>query len=326
MMKKYNFAILGAGHIAGIMAETISKMALEVTPYAIGSRDADRAAEMANKFGFEKSFASYEEMVKDENVDVVYIATPHSHHWEHATLSLSNGKHVLCEKAFTANAKQAREITALAQEKGLFLGEAVWTRYMPWVAKVREMLSGGVIGEVQAVQCGFGQTLTHVQRMVDPALAGGALLDLGIYPLTFATLILGTDVVKYTGEAVLSDRGVDAQNSITLTYGSGKMAFLSSTMRSWMPNTGVICGSAGHMILHNFWMCQRITVCVRGEEPYDVLCPFEISGYEYEVRAMLKAINEGRLFCDELPWNESLRMMDLMDGLRAMWGVKFPFE
>jgi hypothetical protein len=139
-------------------------------------------------------------------------------------------------------------------------------------------------------------------------------------------MILGTDVQKYTGEAVLSDKGVDLQNSITLYYKSGKMAFLSNSMTAWMPNTGVICGSAGHMIMHNFWMCQRITVCVRGKEPYDIECPFEISGYEYEVRAALKAIDEGRLYCDELPWRESVRLMEIMDGLRDMWGIRFPFE
>lgn len=325
-MKKYNFAILSAGNIAGIMAGTVSKMANELVPYAIGARDSDRAMAMAEKFGFEKSYGSYEELVQDKNVDLVYVASPHSHHYEHVKMCLNHGKNVLCEKAFTANANQAKKLVALAKEKNLFLGEAVWTRFMPFVTKVREIISQGVIGEVQAVQCGFGQPLTHRERMISPELAGGALLDLGIYPLTLASLILGTDVQDFTGEAVLTDKGVDAQNSITLKYQFGKMAFLNSCMTAWMPNIGVICGSAGHIILHDFWMCERMTICVRGQQPYDVTCPFEISGYEYEVRAALKALDNGLLYCKEMTWDESVRLMEIMDKLRERWGIRYPFE
>lgn len=326
MVKKYNFAILSAGYIAGVMAETLSKMTNELTPYAIGARDLKRAKVLAEKFGFEKSYGSYEELINDENIDVIYVASPHSHHYEHVKLCLNNGKHVLCEKAFTANAKQAKEIVALAKEKKLFLGEAVWTRFMPWVQKIREVINEGVIGEVQAVQCGFGQPLLNIERLVDPNLAGGALLDLGIYPLTFASLILGADVKKYSGEAILTDRGVDAQNSITLIYKSGKLAALSSCMTAWMPNTGTICGSKGYILLYDFWKCQQFTVCVRDLKPYDVSCPFEISGYEYEVRAAIKAINNGRIYCDEMTHDESVRLMEIMDGLRNLWGIRFPFE
>lgn len=325
-MKQYNFAILSAGNIAGVMAETISKMTNELIPYAIGARDLDRAATMAEKFGFKKSYGSYEELVRDKNVDLIYVASPHSHHYEHAKMCLNHGKHVLCEKAFTANTKQARELIALAKEKNLFLGEAIWTRFMPFVTKMREIIEQGLIGNVQTVQCGFGLPLTHVKRMTSPELAGGALLDLGIYPLTLASLILGTDIQELTGEAVLTDKGVDAQNCITLKYKSGKMAFLNSCMTAWMPNTGVICGSAGYIILHDFWKCERMTICVHGREQYDVICPFEISGYEYEVRAMLKALDKGLVYCEEMPWDESVRLMDIMDKLRTRWGIRYPFE
>ena len=326
MIKKYNFAILSAGHIAEVMAETLHKMTNELTPYAVGARDIKRAKALADKFGFKKSYGSYDELIKDKNIDIIYVASPHSHHFEHVKMCLNSGKHVLCEKAFTANEKQAKEIVDLAKKKGLFLGEAVWTRFMPWVKKVKEVLRSGVIGEISAVQCGFGQPLLHVERLTSPALAGGALLDLGIYPLTFASLILGKDIQKISGEAALTDKGVDAQNSITLKYKSGKMAFLSSCMTAWMPNTGVICGSLGYIVAHDFWKCQRFTVCVRGREPYDVSCSFEISGYEYEVRAAIKAINEKRLYCDEMTWDESVRLMGVMDTLRNMWGIKYPFE
>ena len=325
-MKKINFAILSAGYIAGVMADTVSRMREELVLYAVGARDKSRAQAMAEKYGAQKSYGSYEELVSDANVDLVYVASPHSHHYEHAKLCLNHGKHVLCEKAFTANLAQARELVALAKEKKLFLGEAVWTRFMPFVSKVKELMDQRAIGDIHALQCGFGQELTHVERMTNPALAGGALLDLGIYPLTFASLFFGTEVAEITGDAVLTDQGVDAGNSVILKYRDGKIASLLSCMTVWMPNTGILFGEKGYIIAHDFWNCQRLTVCVRGENPYDIECPFEISGYEYEVRAAIKAIEEGRLCCDEMPWEESLRLMEVMDGLRAKWGVKYPFE
>ena len=325
-MNQYKLGILSAGNIAGVMAETVSRMDGELVPYAIAARDKDRAEAMAHKNGFLKSYGSYEELVMDPDVDLIYIASPHSHHYEHAKLCLTHGKHVLCEKAFTANTAQAREIIELAKAKNLFLGEAVWTRFMPFVKLFRDLIRQGTIGEVQAVLCGFGQELSHVDRMTNPALAGGALLDLGIYPLTFATLVLGTEIESITGSAVLSGRGVDEQNSFTVNYKGGKMASLSSCMSGWMPNEGIICGEKGHLVLHDFWMCQRITVRVRGEKPRVIDCPFEISGYEYEVRAALNAISEGRLYCEEMPWEETIRLMEVMDSLRASWGVRYPFE
>lgn len=325
-MKKYNFAILSAGHIAEKMAGTLSEMTDELVPYAIGARDLGRAKAMADKFGFEKSYGSYEELVQDENVDLVYVATPHSHHYEHVKLCLNHGKHVLCEKTFTVNAVQAKKLIALAKEKNLFLGEAVWTRFLPFAAKAKEIISQGVIGDVQAIQCGFGQPLTHKTRMISPELAGGALLDLGIYPLTLASMFLGSDVKDFTGEAVLTDEGVDAQHGITLKYKYGKMAFLSSSMTAWMTNTGVISGSLGHIILHDFWKCERMTICVRGREPYDITSPFEISGYEYEVRATLNALDKGLLYCEEMTWDETVRLIEIMDKLRERWGIRYPFE
>jgi len=325
-MKQYKLGILSAGNIAGVMAETVSQMDGELVPYAIAARDKKRAEEMARKNGFLKSYGSYEELVTDPDVDLVYIASPHSHHYKHTKLCLNHGKHVLCEKAFTANAAQAREIIELAKAKKLFLGEAVWTRFMPFLKPLRDLIRQGTIGEVKAVLCGFGQELSHVNRMTSPALAGGALLDLGIYPLTFATLVLGTEIESITGSALLSAQGVDEQNSFTVKYKGGKTASLSSCMTAWMPNDGIICGEKGYLRLHDFWMCQRITVCVRGEKPQVVDCPFEISGYEYEVRAALKALSEGRLCCEEMPWEETLRLMEVMDGLRASWGVRYPFE
>lgn len=325
-MEKIRVGILSAGHIAGVMAGTLAQMREELIPYAIAARDGERAKAMAQAHGFVKSYGSYEELVRDPQVDLIYVASPHSHHGKHVELCLAHGKHVLCEKAFTANAKQAQAVITLAEAKNRFLGEAVWTRFMPFVKKLRETIDSGVIGEVRSLQCGFGQPLLHVPRLTDPALAGGALLDLGIYPLTLASLVLGADVEHIASDAILTDRGVDAQNSMVLRYKGGKLATLSSNMTAWMPNTAAICGEKGYILLQDFWMCQRFIVSVRGEEPYMVDCPFAISGYEYEVRAAIQAIAQGRLYCEEMPWSESLRLMEVMDGLRAAWGVRYPFE
>ncbi|MCC8022722.1 MAG: Gfo/Idh/MocA family oxidoreductase, partial [Clostridiales bacterium] len=314
------------GNIARSMSAAIQGMQGEVVPHAIASRSLEKSSAMAEKFGFAHSYGSYEELVQDGDVDLIYIATPHSHHYDHAKLCLEHGKHVLCEKAFTANAAQAEELIALARERGLFLGEAMWTRFQPFVSKVQAVIADGEIGRVRRVEACFGSPLQRVERCTNPALAGGALLDIGIYPLTFAAVFLGTEIRSIKSEAVLTEQGVDARSWIDLEMADGATAFLRSNMRRVMRNNGVIYGTQGRIDCSMFWMCQKFKVIPRHGKSYTVKCPFEINGYEYEVRAAVRAIREGRQYCDEMPWEETLRMMRLMDGLRAEWGVVFPFE
>lgn len=325
-MQKQNFSILCAGNIAETMAKTVSQMT-EVAPYAIAARDLDRAKRLAEKYGFQKAYGSYKELAEDEDAGLIYIASPHSHHYEHAKLCLEHGKPVLCEKSFTANAKQAEELFRLAEEKRLLITEAVWTRFQPFVSKIREILSKGAIGEPLTITATFGENLTHVERLVAPELAGGALLDLGIYPLTFASLFFGTEIETVRSAAVITERGVDAQDSITLVYRDGRMAVLNCSMLCSMKNKGIIYGTMGRMEVEPFWFPQQIQVFRNGEqEPEVVDVPFDITGYEYEVRAAVKAIRNGELECPEMPHAETLRLMRLMDRLRAEWGIRFPFE
>lgn len=325
-MQKMNFSILCAGNIAETMASTVSKMG-EVTPYAIAARDLDRAQKLADRYGFQKAYGSYEELAKDENAGLIYVASPHSHHYEHAKLCLENGRHVLCEKSFTVNAKQAAELFELAESKKLFIMEAVWTRFQPFVAKLHEILDAGTIGEPMTLTSTFGQNLTHINRLVSPELAGGALLDLGVYSLTFASLFFGSDIEKVTSAVVKSERGVDAQESITLVYRDGRMAVLNCSFLTRMCNRSIIYGTKGRVEVDPFWCPQEIKVYTEGkDEPTVLSTPFDITGYEYEVRAAVKAIERGETECAEMPHKETLRVMKIMDQLRADWGIRYPFE
>ena len=200
-------AILGAGAIANKMAATITKMD-EVEAYAIAARDLDRAQAFAEAYGFTKAYGSYEEMLADEAVDLVYVAVPHSHHYKMTKLCLEAGKHVLCEKAFMVNAEQAREVLDLAKSKKLLLTEAIWTRYMPSRKIIDDIIARGEIGEVTSLTANLGYELSQIKRIWDPALAGGALLDVGVYLVNFARMVFGEDMTSVSSYAVFKD-GVD---------------------------------------------------------------------------------------------------------------------
>lgn len=321
-----NIAILGAGAIARQMAYTISKMD-NATNYAIASRDYKKSQEFAEEFGFIKAYGSYEEMIKDPDVELVYIATPHSLHYEHAKLCLNNGKHVLCEKPFTVNEKQSRELFELAKEKNLFITEAVWTRYMPMRKVLDDTLKSNVIGELHSLTANLGYNMNDIPRLVDPNLAGGALLDVGVYTLNFAYMVFGDKIKDISSTVIKTNKGIDAQNSITLSYEDNKMAILHSTMMSRTDRRGVIYGSKGYIEVENISNYESIKVySIDGDLIDEYITPNQISGYEYEVEASIKAIKNGELECSEMPHLETLRIMRLMDKLRKSWRIKYPFE
>lgn len=321
-----NLAILGAGNIANSMAQA-AQGTEGVTLYAVASRDLSRSEAFAQKWGFEKAYGSYEEMVSDENVDLVYVATPHSHHYQHMKLCLAHGKHVLCEKAFTRNAKEAREILKEAEEKNLLVTEAIWTRYMPSRKMISDLLQSGVIGKPYALSANLGYAIADVPRIKEPELAGGALLDLGVYTLNFAAMIFGTDIVKTSSAAMLSDRGVDLQHGITLIYRDGSMASLYSTAFAQTDRRGIIVGDQGVMEIKNINNCEEIRIYNLNRECTAVYpVPEQINGYEYELMACRDAIAEGRIECGEMPHAETIRIMEQMDALRAEWGMVYPGE
>lgn len=323
MMK---IGILGAGGIARVMAETVNGME-EAQCYAVAARDLGRAQKFAEEFGVEKAYGSYEEMLQDPQVELVYIATPHSHHYEHVKLCLEHGKHVLCEKAFTANAAQAEEILKMAEEKGLLLTEAIWTRYMPMRKTIDEVVASGIIGKITSLSANLGYVIEQNERIHAPELAGGALLDLTVYPLNFASMVFGDDIVKVDASCVKIDTGVDGQDNVMLTYRDGKMATMYTTIHAQTDRRGMINGSLGYIEIENINNYESMKVYDLDRKviaSYEA--PKQITGYEYEVRAAIRAIREGKTECEEMPHAETIKMMKLMDRIRADFGIVYPFE
>ncbi|MDL2295661.1 Gfo/Idh/MocA family oxidoreductase [Lachnospiraceae bacterium OttesenSCG-928-E19] len=318
--------IMGAGGIAEILVKTMQRMDT-VTCYAIGSRSQERADAFAKKYNIPKAYGSYEELAQDEEIELVYIATPHSEHYENAKLCIHYKKPILCEKAFMANAKQAKEIIALAKEKNVFITEAIWTRYMPSRKIIDEIIVNGEIGEVLSLSANLGYQINHVPRIYDPNLAGGALLDVGVYPLNFANMFMGGDVLKVTSSCTKTETGVDETNAIILEYPGKKLAMIHSGMLGATDQYGIIYGTKGYLIAKNINNISEIEVY----SPERILVrslkvPEQISGYEYEIEACQKAIKAGELSCDAAPHEETIRIMELMDGLRKTWGIRYPFE
>lgn len=320
MMK---MAILGAGGIAVKMATTIAGMD-NVEAYAVAARSGERAQAFAQEYGFTKAYGSYEEMLADENVDLVYIATPHSHHYKHTKMSLEAGRNVLCEKAFMVNAGQARELTALAKEKKLLLTEAIWTRYMPSRKMIDDIIESGAIGKINSLTANLCYELENSRRMWDPALAGGALLDLGVYPINFARMVMGTNVTDVKAAAVFRG-GVDMSDSITMIFDGDKMAVLHANGSVEADRGGVICGTEGYIEVTNINNPEEIRVYDKNHElKAQYQPPKQITGYEYEVEACMRALENGKLECPEMPHEETIAVMEVMDGIRASWGYEIP--
>lgn len=324
MFRKVNVGIMGSGNIAGVMASTINKMK-NVKCYAVASRTQEKADMFGVQYGIKKCYGSYEDLVKDEKVDLIYIATPHSEHYENAKLCIENKKAILCEKAFMANANQSREVLALAEEKNVLVAEAMWIRYMPMYQTIKEVLDSGVIGDIKMVTANLGYSIDAKERMNDPALAGGALLDLSVYPINFASMILGTEVQKVTSTCVYTASGVDRQDSITLTYKNGAMAVLCGTMCGVSDRNGGIYGTKGYAVIANINNFESMTVYDHQHEKIGFYKrPKQISGYEYEVEACVKALQQGWKQCPQMPHTETLRIMEIMDALRREWGITYP--
>ncbi len=332
MLNLIRVAILGAGNIARKMADTLAGMIVQgnqsISMYAVAARDKERAEQFAKKYGFEKAYGSYEEMVSDPAVDLVYVATPHSHHYEHMKLYLSHGKHVLCEKAFTVNASQAEEVIALARDKGLYIAEGIWTRYMPFRQMVDRMIADGAIGTPHALSANFAFPLKHVERIRNPELAGGALLDLGVYAITFASMLFGDDIASINSVVQMMDTGVDEQESITLTYADGKMAMLFASAICTGDGHGVVYGTEGTLQIDTLNNPSKITITPKQnhEDVRTYTVPQQITGFEYEVQAAIDAIEQGKVECKAMPHSETIRIMQLMDTLRKQWGLVYPFE
>lgn len=340
MMK---FAILGCGHIATKMAAAVKAIENRgVEAYAVASRSLEKAEKFAKDYGFGRAYGSYEELAKDPAVDLIYIATPHSEHYNNILLCLEHGKNLLVEKAFTANALMASEVIALAEEKGMFLSEAMWTRFLPAVQMVKDLINAGKIGKVESVEADFSMPLSHIERLRKPELAGGALLDLGIYSLTFADIFLTDEAICRVGcdgdcaenhivqtktHCVKFHTGVDATDWIDLVYANGQVAHLKTSMVAPLKNEGVIYGEDGFIRVQNLNDMVEIQLFDKAGTLLESQTPPRIENcYEYEVLACKAALEKGLKECPEMPHNKTMQMMTQMDNLRAAWGVSYPFE
>lgn len=318
--------ILGAGRIAATLAETMNKMP-EVECYGVASRNLEKAEVFAKDHGFQYAFGSYEDMLADQNVELIYIATPHSHHYQHIKMCLDAGKHVLCEKSFTVNERQAAEVFRMAKEKNLLLTEAIWTRYMPSRKIIDNFLAEKVVGDVKKMTANLNYPLLDKERIVKPELAGGALLDVGIYPLNFAYMHFGDAVKEMHSAAQMTDAGVDGENGMLLLYEDGRMAVLNSGIHGKSDSQGVFYGSKGCMIVENINNPEAIKIYDTEKNLVrEVKVPEQISGYEYEIIETISCIKEGKLECPSMPHAETLKMMHVMDELRTSWRMKYPKE
>lgn len=321
--------IIGCGRIARTMADTINNTkGFEL--YAVAARDIERANAFKEEFNASVSYGSYEELVSDDNVELVYVATPHSLHKDHMLLCLEHNKPILCEKAFTVNEAEAKEVLDLAKEKGLFVGEAIWTRYMPSRKLIDKIIDEGKIGKVTSITANLGYQISDKERIIDPKLGGGALLDIGIYPLNFALMARNNVNVKaLTGVCTKAETGVDLQDSMVICFEDGSIATIFADAEITSDRRGYIYGTKGYIEVENINNPEVIRVYDNSRNPFmnnEIIIKKDYNGYEYELIEAKKCIEEGKIESEMMSHKETLRVMRFMDAFRASWGVKLSNE
>ncbi|WP_299440791.1 Gfo/Idh/MocA family protein [uncultured Phycicoccus sp.] len=324
------WGVVGPGGIANTFAGAV-RSGTRSQVVAVGSRSAERASAFARRHGVARSHGSYEALVADDGIDAVYIATPHSEHREHALLALAAGKPVLVEKAFTRSLAEAEEVLDAARDAGLLVAEAMWSRYLPQYDVVRQTVASGALGDLALVQADHGQRLwpDGPQRLSDPALAGGSLLDLGVYPISFVDHLLG-DLDDVAARGTLSDLGVDVSVGVTARVGD-TLARMTSTMAAATPCSAFVAGSAGRVELAGPGAFYGAATTVRLYAPDgSLLDTWEPDGAEhgfrFEAAEVARALADGRTETWSMPWAATRRVMTVMDEVRRQVGVGYPGE
>lgn len=317
------WGILGAGGIARKFASDVRHTGASVT--AVGSRSLEKAQAFADEFGIPAASGSYEELVARDDVDAVYVATPHSHHHEHALIVINGGKHVLVEKAFTRNAVEAREVVAAADAAGVFAMEAMWSRFLPHMAAARTLVNKGAIGKVTQVVADHCQALEHVNRLVDPELAGGALLDLGVYPISFIHSLLGApDSIVSRG--ALQQSGCDASSTTALNYGD-VITVATTSMMTKSPVRAWIGGTEGYIDFdRQFYTTRGFEIVRHDGETLRFAPSVNGGGFEYEIAEASRCISEGAKESWIFPLQATIEVMEIMDEVRRQLGVRYPGE
>lgn len=326
-MKKVRWGIMGTGTVARLFAEGLAFVeGAELS--AVASRALATAEAFGDRFAIPRRFASYEALAHAPDVDVIYVASPHVYHHANTLLCLRAGKPVLCEKPFTINAQQARELIACARKRGLFLMEGMWTRFFPVMAMVRSTLAAGAIGEVRMLIADFGfvAPFDPSGRFFNPALGGGALLDVGVYLVALSSMLFGRPS-RIAGLAHLGTTGVDEQAGIILAHGEGQLAVLSAAVRTATPREATILGTRGQIKIHMpFWRPRAMTLTVEDRPAERVEPPFVGNGYNYIAAEVVRCLAAGALESEGMPLDESLSIMETLDAIRAPWGLRYPGE
>jgi predicted dehydrogenase len=326
-MRTFNWAILGPGHIAHKFAECL-KLLPDARLHAVASRSLPKAQAFAQQYGAPHAVGSYEELLTVPGIDAVYIATPHSEHHAHALLCLRGGLPVLCEKAFARNATEAAEMIAAAQTQGVFLMEAFWTRFFPAIAHALDVVQSGVIGEVKHLSADFGFHAPEdpAGRLLNPALAGGSLLDIGVYPLFISKLFLGMPSTV-RAVAVPAATGVDLACTVALAYASGATASLFSTLTAATNNQCVLYGTKGQLhLMGRFHAPTGVRVHLPDQPAQEIPFAWSGLGYQFEAEHVQQCLAEGRHESPLLPLSFSLELMQLLDAVRAEIGLRYPGE
>ena len=327
MSDKLRWGILGPGSIARKFAEGL-KAAPGAALVAVGSRSRERADKFGDQFHVPRRHAGYQALADDPDVDAIYVATPHSGHRDCSILCLEAGKAVLCEKPFTINAAQARDVVAVARRKNVFLMEAMWTRFFPLMARVRELVADKAVGEVRMIMVDFGfrAGVNPEGRLFNPALGGGGLLDVGVYAVSFVSMLLGRPV-RIASLAEIGETGVDEQAAMIFQYDGGELALLATGVRTSTPQHAIIVGTDGKITIPPaWWNPRRMTIARGGQETEEVEMPVEGNGYNFQAVEVARCLAEGKTESDVMPLDETVQIMETLDEVRAQWGLRYPME
>ncbi len=323
-----NVGILGLGRIATTMADTISHLGIYgINLYAVASRSFERAESFRKQHGAKIAYGSYEELLKDRKVDLVYIATPHAIHYQNCMACIDARKPVLCEKPFTTDALKAQRIFAQAKKNKVFITEAMWTRYMPSRKVINSLIESKLIGELVSIRVDLSYSIEDKSRMVDPKLGGGALLDVGVYPLTFACMVTNSHPHSFHAQCTYTENRLDETDVFVLNFDKGVTATCTCSMSSLSDRRGIIQGTKGFIEVDNINNPLLIKVynqnlqLIKTEEIVE-----KFSGYEYELFECAKCLEEKKLECSSLPHEETIKMLKLTDAIRERLGIVYPFD
>ena len=328
-MRKNSFkwGIIGCGQIAGQFAESLQVIS-DAVLYAVASRSEDKAHKFGLKYGAEIWYTSYEKLVKDPEVDAVYIATPHNFHFQHSMLCIKNKKAILCENPLTVNASETQKLIDAAKDQKVFLMEAFWTRFLPSTLKLNQLLDEGIIGKCKLLQADFGYNMPFDagHRSYNLSLAGGALLDVGIYPINFAQMIFKEYPEEIKSSLIPAETGVDEQSAYIFKYPEGSLAIMNAAVNIATLHNALIYGSEGYIHMPEFFHATKIHIHRMDGFKETITVPFDSTGYSYEAIEVMQCIDNEQLESKIMPLSESLSIMHLMDTIREQWGLKYPGE